>query len=415
MLGARTVLILCVAVGLSAGSILVSTRIVRAQSTVDLQAQIDAQTAQVSQINQEIAKYEAEIAQANADKATLQNAIHTLDLERQKVEAQISATQRQISATQLQIRQLGQGIANAQSAINTDQAAVGATLRTMQQADAQSLVVQLFTANSLTDAWNDVDTAMQIQTAVKAQIAELAVQKSSLIDSQTATKQKQDALNAQKSTLASQKQSLTQTQKSKGQLLAETNANEATYQKLLAQAKAELASFSAFTANAGGSGLLPHQTSCDSWGCYYNQRDVAWGNQSLNGTRYALKSDGCLVTSMAMLVTHYGYRDVTPVTINANPSNFAAYYPAYLLFTISVDGMTVTRKSTYIDSTLATGNPVVVGLNAYGGTHYVVLVSGSKGNYVMKDPYVPNGNDIPFTSHYSLKQVFGVAKVVISS
>jgi hypothetical protein len=68
-----------------------------------------------------------------------------------------------------------------------------------------------------------------------------------------------------------------------------------------------------------------------------------------------------------------------------------------------------------IDATLATGNPVIVGINAYGGTHFVVLVSGSNGNYLMKDPYIVDGNNISFTANYSLKNIFSIAKVVIST
>ena len=97
------------------------------------------------------------------------------------------------------------------------------------------------------------------------------------------------------------------------------------------------------------------------------------GQRSLwNGTKYSLASDGCLVTAMAMVLTHYGYRDVTtPVTINSNPNNFASYYPAYLLMTINVDGASATRITAAIDAILATGNPVIAGLHAYGGTHFV--------------------------------------------
>ena len=106
---------------------------------------------------------------------------------------------------------------------------------------------------------------------------------------------------------------------------------------------------------------------------------------------------------------------MTPVTINENPANFAAYYPADLLSTINVAGVTATRKTTTIDATLATGNPVIVGLDAYGGTHFVVLVSGSRGNYIMRDPYITNGDDISFSAHYSLRSIFAVSKVVIST
>jgi hypothetical protein len=183
----------------------------------------------------------------------------------------------------------------------------------------------------------------------------------------------------------------------------------------LVQAQAELKSFSNFTKNAGGDQLLSNQTVCDSWGCYYNQRDSSWGGEPLNGTGYTLAGDGCLVTSMAMVMTHYGYRNVTPAIINANPNNFAAYFPAYLLNTISVGLVTATRKTATIDATLATGNPVIIGMNVYGGTHFIVLVSGNSGNYIMRDPYLANGKDISFSSHYNLGEIYSISNVVINS
>ena len=404
-------------------SILVSVAVVAAPhvpvaqadtATGSLQNQIDTYTQQVAQINQQIAQYEAEIQQANSDKQTLQNAINVLNLQQKKVQAQISATQNQIATTQLQITQLGASITNAGQAIETDQTAIADGLRTLQESDNEPLIMVLLSSQSLSQAWSAFETTLEIENAIESNISALQTQKNVLAASQAASQQKQDTLTSQKKSLSSQQATLVQNQKTKKQLLAETNAKESTYEQLLAQAKAQLASFSAFTQNAGGAGLLAGQTSCDQWGCYYNQRDAQWGNDPLNGTQYKLKSDGCLITAMAMVLTHYGYRDVTPVTINSNPGNFAAYYPAYLLFTISVDGITATRKTALIDTTLSTGNPVVVGLKAYGGTHYVVLVSGSKGNYLMRDPYIAGGDDISFSAHYSLKSVFGISKVSIS-
>jgi hypothetical protein len=245
-------------------------------------------------------------------------------------------------------------------------------------------------------------------------MVDLATTKQSLTKDYNATQTQQAQLVTLKKQLASQQAQLTQTKAQQNALLAQTKDSEANYQKLLAAAEAQLASFSAFAQNAGGSGLLANQTSCDSWGCYYNQRDAAWGNVALNGTQYRLASDGCLVTSMAMVLTHYGYWSVTPLSINSNPANFAAYYPAYLLYTISVGGVTATRVTATIDATLATGNPIVVGLHAYGGTHFVVLVSGKKGAYLMRDPYIANGKDINFTDHYSIKNIYEINKVIIS-
>ena len=382
-------------------------------ATQTLQNQIDAQQSEIAQLNAEIAKYEAAIQQAGADKATLQAAIQSLDLQKQKVQAQVSATQHQINATQLELSQIKADISATQDAVDADQAALASDVRSIQRTDDQPLIVQLFSTGTLADAWNDTDATLQVQSAVQDKVKELQTQEAQLASARAASEAKKSALSTQKQTLTSQQTSLTQTARAKAELLAQTDAKQSNYEQLLAKAKEELASFSTFAANAGGSGLLANQTSCDSWGCYYNQRDTAWGNLPLDGTKYQLKSDGCLVTAMAMVMTHYGYLNVTPVTINANPGNFAVYYPAYLLYNIVADGVTATRESAYIDATLRTGNPVVVGLHAYGGTHYVVLTSGAGGHYLMRDPYIANAKDVPFAAHYSMGQIFSAAKVVI--
>ncbi len=378
-----------------------------------LQGEINANYAQITALNQQIATYQAELQKIGADKNTLQRAVNSLDLRRQEIEAQIASTQHQIDVTQLQIQQSGTDIVSAKSEIIADKAAIVASLTDLQTAGEPSLLMQVFSSDNISQAWNEANTMFQLQDNFEQNIQALRDQETQLADLQTASKQKQSTLAVQQQSLASQQQSLVATEQSKAQLLTETKAQEANYEQLLADAEAELNGFTTFAQNAGGSKLLVNQTVCDNWGCYYNQRDAAWGNDPLDGTKYDLASDGCLVAAMAMVMTHYGYRDVTPVTINTNPDNFASYYPALLLTTINVDGVAATRVSAYIDATLAAGNPVIVGVRAYGGTHFVVLVSGRGGSYVMKDPYIQNGNNISFAAHYSFRSIFAVSKVVI--
>ncbi|MDZ4227717.1 MAG: hypothetical protein U1E54_00565 [Candidatus Levybacteria bacterium] len=209
---------------------------------------------------------------------------------------------------------------------------------------------------------------------------------------------------------------LGQDKANKQRLLTETEGSEENYQNLLAQAQAQLAAFSNFTAARGGASILSNQTVCDDgWsGCYYNQRDSQWGNLALNNTQYTIASDGCLVTSMAMVYSHYGHRSVNPISINSNSSNFASYFPAYLKYIITADGATSTRVGSIIDSTLSSGDPVVVGVSYDGGSipdHFVVLISGSEGNYKMNDPFTPDGHNIPFTDHYSVGSIRQIHKV----
>jgi hypothetical protein len=58
-----------------------------------------------------------------------------------------------------------------------------------------------------------------------------------------------------------------------------------------------------------------------------------------------------------------------------------------------------------IDSQLSSGKPVIVGLKSGPfGTHFVVLKSGSNGDYIMHDPW--NGPDLKFSDYYSTGQIF---------
>jgi len=202
----------------------------------------------------------------------------------------------------------------------------------------------------------------------------------------------------------------------KQRLLSETEGSEANYQRILSQTRAQLAGFQGFVTSQGGASLLGNQTTCDDWGCYYNQRDSQWGGNPLNGTQYTLASDGCLVTSMAMVYTHYGHRDVTPQTINSVSSNFGGIPAALLRFDITANGISSHRVSSDIDSTLASGNPVIIGISYDGGglaDHFLVLISGSGGNYMMNDPFTPNGHNISFRGRYPTVRIVQYYKVNI--
>ncbi|MHB1769767.1 MAG: hypothetical protein ACYCPH_01660 [Minisyncoccota bacterium] len=384
-----------------------------AQSAANLQTQIDAHNQQINSLEADIAAYQRQLDALGAKKNTLQSTISSLTLSQKQLAVKIRVTQNKIDSANLQIRELTLSMGDKETAIAADQIAIGKALQSVAENDQSPFIAMLISSNSLREAWQSADEVIQFNRALAGNISDLRAVRTTLAanrDQITAAKTNLVSLQSQ---LTAQNRSLIASKAAEQQLLAQTKNSESNYQKLLARAQAELASFSTFTAAAGGSKLLANQTVCDAWGCYYNQRDTLWGNVPLNGTKYRLASDGCLVTAMAMVLTHYGYRDVTPLTINSNPSNFAVYYPALLLFTTYVDGITATRVASTIDATLATGNPVIVGLRAYGGTHFVVLVSGRRGNYVMRDPYVANGNDISFSSHYAVRNIYAVDKVII--
>lgn len=385
-----------------------------AATATTIQSQIDANNTHLASLQAQIAEYQKQISALGSQKNTLQSAIAELTLNQKQLNAQMQATQTKISSANLQIQKLSNSIGDKEETLLADQNAIGKALRRVAQNEGNSLITQIISSDSVSDVWQVTDEAIQFNRALEENIAQTRTVKQTLATNRDQVSAVKADLVALQKDLTKQKASIDASKKKQQLLLTQTNNQESTYQKLLAAAQAELASYSTFVTNAGGSKLLANQTSCDDWGCYYSQRDTLWGNMKLSGAKSNLASEGCLVTSMAMMLTHYGHRDVTPVSINSNPGNFSPF-GGLLLYTIYVDGATATReKIAKIDATLSTGNPVIVGVHAYGGTHFVVLTSGSRGSYLMRDPYVANGKDISFTSHYTVGSIFGITKVVVN-
>lgn len=384
---------------------------------------INAQTASPTPPadQQKISDLQNQINELQSKISDLENQQKTLSSQIAVMDNQIKLTQLKINSTEQQITDLALDIDTADKKINNLQNSlqkltgvlIDRIVATYEVGTVQPFHV-LISSDNVSNFFKRLNYLKIAQEHDKKLIYDTTQAKNDYSNQKEIFQDKKKQVEELQAKLKAYNDQLDQEKKSKQELLSETQGSEANYQRLLAAAKAQLAGFSRFTASLGGASLLSGQTSCDDWGCYYNQRDSQWGALSLNNTQYTLASDGCLVTSMAMVLTHYGHRGVTPITINSNSNNFASYYPAYLKYTISADGATAQRIGAAIDSTLSNGDPVVAGINAYGGTHFVVLVSGSGGNYVMNDPFIPNGKKINFSDHYSSGNIFEVDKVSVN-
>ncbi|HVZ12352.1 MAG TPA: hypothetical protein VG965_04955 [Patescibacteria group bacterium] len=368
----------------------------------------------IADLQKQIQDYESKIADLQGQEKTFSSQISVMDNQIKLTELRIDATKEQIDDLGKDIDITKKKVTNLQSNIDSSTKVLIGRIAAVYQVGRIAPWEIFLAANNIGDVLSRLKYLRIVQIYDKKQVYAAEQAKNDYNNQKAIFEDKQTEAEALSKKLSDYTDQLDQEKSSKQTLLAQTQGSESNYQKLLAQAQAQLAGFSRFTSSQGGASLLSGQTSCDDWGCYYNQRDTQWGGLSLNGTQYTIASDGCLVTSMAMVMTHYGHRGVTPISINSNSDNFASYYPAYLLYTIHADGATAQRVSASIDSTLSDGSPVVVGVHAYGGTHFVVLKSGSGGNYVMRDPYVPNGKDINFTDHYSVGSIFEIDKVIVN-
>lgn len=367
-------------------------------------------------VEDRIKEYQNKLTDIRQQKNTLSSQIAQMDTQISLAALQIQRSEQKIIETQREIEKLSSRIENLDSSLNKLSKFVLRQSAKSYKTRSVSLIELLLETKDMNDLSNKIKYLRASQNFNQKLLVQVQDAKLSYEEQKVIREQKKQELDQLIVSLNNQKEDLKTQQAQKERLLVETNNDESTFQLLLSQAEAQLKGFGRFVANQGGASLLSNQTACDDWGCYYNQRDSQWGGNSLNNTGYTLASDGCLVTSMAMVYTHYGHRGVTPQTINSNPFNFASYYPAYLNMTIVADGTTASRVYSSIDSELSSGRPVIVGISYDGGPnpdHFLVLISGSNGDYRMHDPYTPNARNIPFTDHYSVGSIRTINKINI--
>jgi len=365
-------------------------------------------------IEKKISEYQTKLQELKQQKNTLSSQIQYMDTQIYLTGLQINQTEQQIVSTGKEIDLLGSRIEGLDQSLDYLSKQLIKRIVIGYKKKPLSLFALLLNNKNAYDFLNQVKYLKTAQTNNQKLIYTVQETKTNAEEQKKHREEKKIELDRLTERLGNQKIALDNQKGQKERFLADTQNDENIYQNLLTQAQAQLAGFGRFVSSQGGSSILSNQTVCDDWGCYYNQRDSQWGGTSLNGTEYTLAGAGCLVTSMAMVYTHYGHRSVNPQSINSNPNNFASYYPAFLKKTITADGVTSNRVSSDIDSELSTGRPVIVGISYDGGPspdHFLVLISGSNGNYRMNDPFTPNGHNIPFTDHYSVGSIREIDRI----
>ncbi|MDP2637753.1 MAG: hypothetical protein Q8P26_01680 [Candidatus Levybacteria bacterium] len=358
---------------------------------------------------------QSKISQAQSQAKTLSSQIAIMDSQVKLTETKIEANKRDILELTLDIDTATKKISTLQNSLDTITGVLLNRIVATYEAGSVKPIEMLLSSRDASNLLARLNYLRIAQAHDKKLIYDVQQAKNDYSNQKDIFEAKKKKIESLKKQLEAYTVQLSQEKQTKQDLLTQTQGSEANYQRILAETKAQLASFSRFVTSQGGASILSAQTVCDDWGCYYNQRDSQWGNNPLNGTQYTLASDGCLVASMAMLYTHYGYKDINPQSINSVSSNFAGIPPALLKYSISANGTSSQRIGTEIDATLSSGHPVVVGISYDGGNladHFLVLVSGSEGNYIMNDPFTPNGHNISFKDRYPGVRIVQVNKVI---
>jgi len=340
----------------------------------------------------------------------LQGQANTLANQIAQFNAQIRLATLKINQTQAQIELLGGRIDQLEVSLNDlTKAFSSRAVETYKLSRFENNFFFILNATDINDATQRFHYLQKIEEEDRGLLKKLT-------EAQTTYQgEKQDQETLQKQ-LTIQQANLNAQKAAKNNLLVATQNSEAKYQSILARAQAALASLANYAESVGIS-ILPHQDLSDDWGKYYNQRDANWGNSLINGQgsgcggACSVAKVGCLVTSYAMVTSHYG-GSLTPGDVAVNSDNF---FPGTALFDSPGPSANGHGATDYNDPSLSqlrdalnSGKAVIVGLSINGGPasthfsdHWVVLRSVDGDSFKINDPEYPGAMNVSLNDHYS--------------
>ena len=380
----------------------------------DLEAQIQRYQTQLAQINAEQASVKDQIAVSQGKIARLQGILGQLNSQLLGNNARLSQNQATLDSLVKREEALTAQLAETQGRMEERQAAFASQLRMLDKVENRSAFSLLLTSHSfvqfvqrLTGIKQVADGTKQLADQLRSDRNLLALQRAEL-DRARAEQAKVVATIEQERAVLQQEYALQSTatlqllylQARLGQQQSELTNQASGVESQIASDESQIQSLLAFSHGAGGNIVAPEYLS-DSWGKYYNQRDARWGNVYLGRSPYEVWEIGCLLTSVAMVYSHFGYPNVTPGVIAANPANFTnggLLYNSALNVPGHPAAINNNPSRAWINQYLQAGGTVIVGMYIRsGGTHFVVLVAqNGPSDYWINDPWEENAMHVSY-------------------
>jgi peptidoglycan hydrolase CwlO-like protein len=332
----------------------------------------------------------------------------TLSNQIKLISVQIAQTQQKIKQTTISIATLKNNIVNLTGKIgNLDISLNDLSAAYLEQISLNyklSKKIPIFTliiSGNLNDYLERYKYISLIQKNSQDALVNLETTRIALDQEKQDKAQKQKELEALEKTLAKQQKDLTAQNAIKNQLLQTT-------QKQLNEVLAQLSALRNFS-SAYGSTCLDSVPGNGSDGNFYSQRDPRWCKQTIGYSSDTIGAVGCYISSIAMTFKKLG-SDISPASYAAIPGNFQ-YNSAYAKVPNPPSGYIykqVSYSSALIDEELKAGRYVIAQLSmkTISGMHFVVIISGSGGNYKIHDPWF--GADQNFNERYSASSVLSL-------
>ena len=232
-----TFVIIC---ALVAGAIGVSAQSVSPSNAAKagLQQKIDQRMADIKNLEQEIASYQKQISELGTQASSLSATIKSLQLTQKKLEADIKVTQNRIAEKNLPIMQLGAQISDKEDTISDNRRIIVRSFATLNETGDRSLPELLLSKDSLSGAWDALESITTLQQGLTNHIGLLQSAKANLESNKKQIEKAKIELQSLGDQLNDQRSVVLNTAAEQNQLLKETRQSETEYQKILSQRNA---------------------------------------------------------------------------------------------------------------------------------------------------------------------------------
>jgi len=204
-----------------------------AEIVLELQEKIADRNTKILELEKEIAEHQKELEVVGKEKQTLQTAVKTLDISRNKLSTDIKVTENRVYSTDLQINELDIKISEQENRINEAVHTVAKTLRSIHEAESETLVEVVLKYERLSDFWDNLETLERFQSVLRDEVKTLSLIKKSYEENKEESETKRVDLVELTKQLGDQKYVLDLSRREKNNLLAATANRESGYQKIL--------------------------------------------------------------------------------------------------------------------------------------------------------------------------------------
>lgn len=206
---------------------------------------------QLREKQEEIKKLEGQLAQAQKEEKSLKASLDFIDGQTNLTELKIEETKFQIAKLEKQIEDLGTRIDRLSGSVDTlSELLLDRIIRTYKYSNVSGLDL-LFSSRGFTDLLERIKYLQVVQAHDKKVLYELQATKSTYNDQRVDKQTRQVQQEKLQNDLEVYQEQLAQQKKAKEELLRVTQNDEARYQSLIKQLRAELASISQALSNVG--------------------------------------------------------------------------------------------------------------------------------------------------------------------